>query len=119
MIFLNILAKIYHFILSSCIDMVCWKVTSVRFIYWRTELTCMYVLSLTTWSKRRRVDIDDVDRLERQAGMGLIGKLMDRHYRRSRLNTEIRFNLADVYVYRSESLLYTSLFRHQDNNTTL
>ena len=42
-----------------------------------------------------------MEQLERQAGVGLVGKLMDRHYRRSRLNTEIRFNLADVYVYRS------------------
>jgi len=51
--------------------------------------------------KRRRVEHEDLDNLERQAGVGLVGRLMDRHYRRSRLNTEIRFNLADVYVYRS------------------
>jgi len=50
--------------------------------------------------ERRRVEYEDVENLERQAGVGLVGKLMDRHYRRSRLNTEIRFNLADVYVYR-------------------
>ena len=47
------------------------------------------------------MDFEDVDQLERQAGVGLVGRWMDRHYRRSRLNTEIRFNLADVYVYRS------------------
>ena len=41
-----------------------------------------------------------MDNLERKAGVGLVGKMMDRHYRRSRLNTEIRFNIADVYVYR-------------------
>jgi len=48
------------------------------------------------------VEFEDVENLERQAGMGMIGKMMDRHYRRSRLNTEIRFNLADVHVYRSD-----------------
>jgi len=47
-----------------------------------------------------------MERLPRQAGVGLIGKMMDRHYRRSRLNTQIRFNLADVYVYRSEHCYY-------------
>lgn len=50
--------------------------------------------------EKRRVDYEDVENLERQAGMGLVGKLMNRHYRRSRLNTEVRFNLADVYIYR-------------------
>ena len=54
---------------------------------------------LVTW-KRRRVEHEDMDNLERKAGVGLVGKMMDRHYRRSRLNTEIRFNIADVYVYR-------------------
>lgn len=47
------------------------------------------------------MELDEVDSLERQAGVGLVGRLMDRHYRRSRLNTQIRFNLADVYIYRS------------------
>ena len=54
------------------------------------------------------MEYDEVEGLERQAGVGLVGKIMDRHYRRSRLNTEIRFNLADVYVYRSECLLLFS-----------
>ena len=43
----------------------------------------------------------DVDQLERQAGVGMVGKMMDRHYRKSRLNTLIRLNLSEVYVYRS------------------
>jgi len=49
---------------------------------------------------RRRVEYEEVEQLERQAGMGMVGKMMHRHYRRSRLNTEIRFNLAEVHVYR-------------------
>jgi len=49
---------------------------------------------------RPRVEHEDVEQLDRKAGLGLVGKMMGRHYRRSRLNTEIRFNLADVYVHR-------------------
>jgi len=50
--------------------------------------------------KKRRMKYD-VDQLERQAGVGMVGKMMDRHYRKSRLNTLIRLNLSEVYVYRS------------------
>ena len=51
------------------------------------------------------MEYEEVENLERQAGVGLVGRWMDRHYRQSRLNTEIRFNLADVYVYRSVTML--------------
>lgn len=58
--------------------------------------------------ERPRVEYEDVEQLDRQAGVGLVGKMMGRHYRRSRLNTEIRFNLADVYVHRPYFTVWVS-----------